>query len=828
MGVAAPDLLAKEKNKDKKKAQGGLAHMGKGGKMSALGKLGKRLLADPDAVTPSVSGGTRKFGDDAGGLNIVKETGGNWLGGVGSPERALQPLRQKLNSPESLANINSYDPAQNLARIEKTWTPELIEKQSKIFPRLPIAVEEAKARLKPQAALNNWVDSNLTNYVKKQMGTANDPVRKLAEEGIIHIPTNQVGLNRYKAGEKRQKLGTPQLGQSDAAKAWEDSTDVLIDVAPASKYVEPLTEKEIRQGYSSLVDDNPYLAKVDPNTPIHASESAVGTDLGFDHIMDVLKMDLEAGRLRPEQLNKVSMEQAVRRTYEYDQEMAKRMRETQIKATEGMPTYKEYPEQGFKWIELSHPKDLPKGWSQDAAGVYLGPNGERTIINPSRQNLEDALKYEGDTMGHCVGNYCEDVAQGRSRIYSLRDAKGEPHVTIEVQPDQNILGFKNAKENYPELYAKYSADKNKYSNSWRDFLRQEAPEVLENVPKQITQIKGKQNAAPKEDYLPFVQDFVKSGNWSEVGDLKNTGLIRRDNKYLTPSEDADWLLKELGLKPDDGMAEGGGAFKKIRFMDKGGITTSGGSFSPEDLGVSASELPPDIKFADVAKYAKRIGKNAADLAVQGKESLSETYDRVKNSPRARAQLAKILALGTAGGGPDIAHLGVNFILDPLKSVTIDKLFTKPAPRSVFAEKANTKSPRKADQPKRVPMFGSIADALKTEDGYPIGSSEHLIKRAQQAGLMYGQDYPIFNVDGSYAIDPETDEPYQVRSGRFNELTEIGGSILGGLGLSKLGKVAKKGYVKNIEPRVDPAGALTRAINLDYPDADFNQNYLRAR
>jgi hypothetical protein len=118
--------------------------------------------------------------------------------------------------------------------------------------------------------------------------------------------------------------------------------------------------------------------------------------------------------------------------------------------------------------------------------------------------------------------------------------------------------------------------------------------------------------------------------------------------------------------------------------------------------------------------------------------------------------------------------------------------------------------------------------LKTEDGYPIGSSEHLIKRAQQAGLMYGQDYPIFNEDGSYAIDPETDEPYQVRSGRFNELTEIGGSILGGLGLSKLGKVAKKGYVKNIEPRVDPAGALTRAINLDYPDADFNQNYLRAR
>jgi hypothetical protein len=37
------------------------------------------------------------------------------------------------------------------------------------------------------------------------------------------------------------------------------------------------------------------------------------------------------------------MEQAVRRTYEYDQEMAKKMREAVIKQQEGFPVYKEYP-----------------------------------------------------------------------------------------------------------------------------------------------------------------------------------------------------------------------------------------------------------------------------------------------------------------------------------------------------------------------------------------------------------------------------------------------------------------------------------------------------
>lgn len=33
------------------------------------------------------------------------------------------------------------------------------------------------------------------------------------------------------------------------------------------------------------------------------------------------------------------------------------------------------------------------------------------------------------------------------------------------------------------------------------------------------------NAKPKDDYLPFVQDFVRSKDWADIGDLENTGLI---------------------------------------------------------------------------------------------------------------------------------------------------------------------------------------------------------------------------------------------------------------------------------------------------------------
>ena len=70
----------------------------------------------------------------------------------------------------------------------------------------------------------------------------------------------------------------------------------------------------------------------------------------------------------------------------------------------------------------------------------------------------------------------------------------------------------------------------------------------------IKQIKGKGNAKPKKDYIPFVQDFVKSGNWSDVGDIKNADMIKHKGQYMTHAEHDDWLMNQL--KPDE-KARGG-------------------------------------------------------------------------------------------------------------------------------------------------------------------------------------------------------------------------------------------------------------------------------
>ena len=52
----------------------------------------------------------------------------------------------------------------------------------------------------------------------------------------------------------------------------------------------------------------------------------------------------------------------------------------------------------------------------------------------------DTLTKEGDRMGHCVGSYWRYVRSGEIKIYSLRDARNNPHVTMEVKMRENGYG----------------------------------------------------------------------------------------------------------------------------------------------------------------------------------------------------------------------------------------------------------------------------------------------------------------------------------------------------------------------------------------------------
>ena len=200
----------------------------------------------------------------AGAPHVVKPKGGNWL--AGSVENVVNPLRAKV----ATENIAHYTPEQAKQMTES-------------------------GRFARNDAINNWIDRNLTNYIKKEMATPEDPVRKLAEEGIVHMPPEQMGYGSTQAGGVRKKLGTEQLGQSEAAKAWEDATDVSM--YPYT--IEDINKAKVSGGPFNPKWVEPWMEKADPSTKVYSAlDNMHGHYLGFDHIIDVLKQDLASGRIR--------------------------------------------------------------------------------------------------------------------------------------------------------------------------------------------------------------------------------------------------------------------------------------------------------------------------------------------------------------------------------------------------------------------------------------------------------------------------------------------------------------------------------------------------
>lgn len=325
------------------------------------------------------------------------------------------------------------------------------------------------------------------------------------------------------------------------------------------------------------------------------------------HLTDELSNALNPGSglprqllLTPEQMQQMGMEKAVRHAADINAWRAAQKAEAnallaQSPAVHGVREYAENNPKGLRWVEIKKPNDLPEGWVDMTTdgSIFRGPNGEIVAQDPRRAGLAEQLKYEGDTMGHCVGGYCDAVASGKSRIYSLRDAKGEPHVTVESSPGRWNKDYAKSLRDPTGKFETFDdlVHHSRIGNGDYDRVASELADThgIEKPPHQIVQIKGKQNKKPNDEYLPFVQDFVKNhpegGAWGEVGDFGNTGFERISDygpdiqnaarakypeaKYLTAEEiqpfvDATFVHKASGgliKEPKWEQLEGGYIFR---------------------------------------------------------------------------------------------------------------------------------------------------------------------------------------------------------------------------------------------------------------------------
>lgn len=450
--------------------------------------------------------------------------------GPGLPEFAAKPRGGQWWADREISGVN-YSP-ENAAR-----------------ETVPVGIMfSSDARDK---ALREWWERAVPKYIKNDFAGPNDPLRDLAERGLLHIPDTDADTWSQMASESF-------------------SSDPLQDI---------LFPKNPKGGMPGAGDDfrgevvsaMPWLTRVPATDELYGVNPRSLSGLDFPHIADEMRNAMSVAgdipadlAVRPESLARMSFPQAVERVGRINQFRAKEMERAALSNlnSPAIQTFKEYADDnpmGLRWVELRAPENIetPEFSVADQSYTQRGIRmGDQYFDVPfdmetgsadyegyardvaTRRALEDALRYEGDTMGHCVGGYCPDVMSGRSRIFSLRDAKGEPHVTVETAPKE-LYDLADEDPELGELFNTYHYTDAPDRDLWfGDWLAKHAPETLARLPQQdIVQIKGKQNRAPKDDYLPFVQDFVKSQQWGNVGDLRNTGLVKLpDGRYITQQQ----------------------------------------------------------------------------------------------------------------------------------------------------------------------------------------------------------------------------------------------------------------------------------------------------
>lgn len=424
------------------------------------------------------------------------------------------------------------------------WAPqdrELIFKRDLITSPAGVADEINETTWPFAHGLLAWYPKAVQRYLERDYGTPDDPLRPLAEQGRLPMVPN-VDL-------------------------WDYHARGAINQTPAGVFIGP----DVAPGFrSKIVEKYPWMATLPVTEPLYHLNYRFLPLETFRHTRGEIRNALDptsglpdALRLAPESLQRMSFPQAVERVANIDAWRVKNKAEVDAQRANNAAAhvFKEYPDDnplGLRWVELKEPDPdtpLPDGWMRDGDGFYNDHTGDTQRAHPL---LQDALKYEGETMGHCVGAYCDDVADGNSRIFSLRDAKGEPHVTIETSPrhprsraipdDVEADIYKRARAATDEVSAPLGIgpDDPRWQRTHGLNVNLMKSEWLRNnpVPDDIVQIKGKQNAAPKDDYLPFVQDFVRSGNWGEIGELSNAGLLRFRGD-LVPAQEFFSMAEEM-------------------------------------------------------------------------------------------------------------------------------------------------------------------------------------------------------------------------------------------------------------------------------------------
>jgi hypothetical protein len=403
------------------------------------------------------------------------------------------------------------------------------------------------------------------------------------------------------------------------------------------------------------------------------------------------------------------------------------------------------------------------GKAAESAGMKapVTANKPLTTLQDFHTSLGDQVREGAVNMQKLVESMPYKYDKGQ-RVFTEDSAKRNkpPYTVLHRVP----YGNQPMREDHPDL-----APGNKIGNTIKD------------------PVTGKTQRTP---YEPGYRVRYEDGDkWSQFdipeSAIKGDVEMARGGRVKESPEDIALFHKRFALH----KATGGKidiprlSLRKPQKFDDGGIASEGAAFGIYPKPKGGEDLRRGGEYA--GEFAKALGKIAAESG----NKVADDYERLKSSPAAISQLAKIFGANIAGGTGDLVGMGASG-LDFVK----DALFKKPQYRSVLINEKDSVVKKQEQEPR----FGSFADAMKTKEGNQWGGTEDIIHRAQRAGLMYGKPISVTDESGKPAIDPETGSPYELRSGRFSPVTEVGGTILSGVAGTKLLKNAPKLIKKGLD------------------------------
>ena len=382
---------------------------------AGMAEEGSRLKG---AGTGAVIGGTLGTGLQKGSelaINAINKRALNKAASQVPDDSAYDALRQKYLDQGMIVQAvrEPGDQILDTAPVDEA----LANLRSPVFSNV-VGTEGAEA-------LDNWMNTKLRKFILNEMGSKNDSVRLAADEGFTLGPGDYEKLADDAISENTQTAGT-YLNRYNMF-----MDDDFISLGDGT----PMRESAMGKQIIKLVEENPWLSKVPPETVIRdVDEYALTNNLNFQHMIDEIQNAMDPNttlprqlQISPKDLKKISMRQMVEKISKINdwrmKEADKVGKKELLDNIANTDTVIDLPD-----FDLSFVDKKGGGWVQmpDAASDSGGK--VCTII--------------GKSGGWCTqgSEMAESYGSGSSRLYALLDGEGRPHIQLNLTIDDSVDG----------------------------------------------------------------------------------------------------------------------------------------------------------------------------------------------------------------------------------------------------------------------------------------------------------------------------------------------------------------------------------------------------